>query len=70
VPGGRYQLEGNAGGTAAEVRRFMTLSGERWREAHVAGGADETQARQVAERTIAACTGAPAPSAQSLGVLG
>ena len=50
---------------SAEGRQFMTLSGERWREAHVASGADETQARQMAERTIAAYTGAPSQSAQS-----
>ena len=37
-----------------EGKRFMTLSGERWREAHVASGAGETQAREMAERVIAA----------------
>ena len=37
----------------------MTLSGERWREAHIASGADETQAREMAERVIAAYTTVP-----------
>jgi uncharacterized protein YndB with AHSA1/START domain len=44
---------------SAEGRQFMTLSGERWREAHVASGAGETQARELAARTIAAYTGPP-----------
>jgi uncharacterized protein YndB with AHSA1/START domain len=44
---------------SAEGRQFMTLSGERWREAHVASGAEETQAREMAARVIAAYTGAP-----------
>ncbi|MGD0243753.1 MAG: SRPBCC family protein [Streptosporangiaceae bacterium] len=44
---------------SAEGKQFMTLSGERWREAHVASGADETQAREMAARVIAAYTGAP-----------
>jgi uncharacterized protein YndB with AHSA1/START domain len=44
---------------SAEGRQFMTLSGERWREAHVASGAEETQARELAARVIAAYTGAP-----------
>jgi uncharacterized protein YndB with AHSA1/START domain len=44
---------------SAEGRQFMTLSGERWREAHVASGAGETQAREMAARTIAAYTGPP-----------
>jgi uncharacterized protein YndB with AHSA1/START domain len=42
-----------------EGRRFMTLSGERWRDAHIASGADETQAREMSERVIAAYTGTP-----------
>ena len=44
-----------------EGKRFMTLSGERWRDAHVASGADEDEARAMAERTIAAYTTPPAP---------
>ena len=44
---------------SAEGKQFMTLSGARWREAHVASGADETQARELAARVIAAYTGAP-----------
>jgi len=42
-----------------EGKRFMTLSGERWRDAHVASGADEAEARAMAERTIAAYTTPP-----------
>lgn len=42
-----------------EGKRFMTLSGERWRDAHVASGADETEARAMSERVIAAYTGGP-----------
>ena len=48
--------EGAAWAASDEGRRFMTLSGERWGEAHVASGADEAQAREMAERTIAAYT--------------
>jgi uncharacterized protein YndB with AHSA1/START domain len=42
-----------------EGKRFMALSGERWCEAHIAGGADEAEARGMAERTIAAYTATP-----------
>ena len=41
-------------------KRFMTLSGERWCAAHIAGGAGEAEARVMAGRTIAAYTGTPA----------
>ena len=41
-------------------QRFMTLSGERWCEAHITSGDDEGEARAMAERTIAAYTNAPA----------
>jgi uncharacterized protein YndB with AHSA1/START domain len=51
--------EGAAWAASDEGRRFMTLSGERWGEAYVASGADEAQARGMAERTIAAYTTAP-----------
>jgi uncharacterized protein YndB with AHSA1/START domain len=40
-----------------EGRRFMTLSGERWCEADIAAGADETEARAASDRTVAAYTG-------------
>jgi hypothetical protein len=43
-----------------EGKRFMTLSGERWCQAHVAGGGAEAEARAMAERTIAAYTATPA----------
>jgi len=42
-----------------EGRRFMTLSGERWRDAHIASGAGEAEARAMADRTIAAYTTPP-----------
>ena len=40
-----------------EGREFMTLSSERWLEAHVASGADEADARAAAGRTAAFYTG-------------
>ncbi|TDD86564.1 SRPBCC family protein [Actinomadura rubrisoli] len=40
-----------------EAKEFMTRSGERWREAHAASGADESTARACADRTLAAYTG-------------
>ncbi|HEY3951876.1 MAG TPA: SRPBCC family protein [Streptosporangiaceae bacterium] len=42
-----------------EGRRYTKLSGERWCEAHIASGGGEAEARAMAERTIAAYTGAP-----------
>jgi uncharacterized protein YndB with AHSA1/START domain len=51
--------EGAAWAASDEGRHFMTLSGERWGEAHIASGADEAQARGMAERTIAAYTTVP-----------
>jgi len=56
--------EGAAWAASDEGRRFMALSGERWREAHIASGADEAEARAMAERTIAAYT-TPAPEEPS-----
>jgi uncharacterized protein YndB with AHSA1/START domain len=43
---------------SAEAREFMTLSSEAWRDAAVAAGDDEAEARDAADRTIAAYTGA------------
>jgi uncharacterized protein YndB with AHSA1/START domain len=40
-----------------EGRRFMKLSGEGWCAADIASGADETEARAAADRTLAAYTG-------------
>ena len=51
--------DGMAWAASDEGKRFMTLSGERWCEAHVASGADEAEARAMAGRTIAAYTAAP-----------
>jgi uncharacterized protein YndB with AHSA1/START domain len=42
-------------------RLFMRLSGERWRDADIAAGADPDAARAAADRTLAAYTGAPEP---------
>ncbi|MEV4830449.1 SRPBCC family protein [Micromonospora sp. NPDC049257] len=44
---------------SADGRRFMTLSGEAWAEADIAGGTDPQAARAAAARTIAAYTGTP-----------
>ncbi|OWV07966.1 polyketide cyclase [Micromonospora wenchangensis] len=44
---------------SADGRRFMTLSGEAWAEADIAGGTEPQAARAAAARTIAAYTGAP-----------
>lgn len=44
-----------------EGRRFMTLSGESWRDAQIASGADKAEAEAAAARCIAAYTGAPQP---------
>jgi uncharacterized protein YndB with AHSA1/START domain len=45
--------------TSEEGKSFMTLSGERWCEADIAGGADEAEARAMAGRTIAFYTATP-----------
>lgn len=42
-----------------EGRAFMTASGERWCEAHVAGGEPPQQAQAAADRTLVAYTGSP-----------
>ena len=39
-------------------RQFMTLSSERWRDASIAAGTEETSARAAADRCTAAYTGA------------
>jgi uncharacterized protein YndB with AHSA1/START domain len=51
--------EGAAWAASDEGRRFMRLSGERWCAAHIASGGDETQARGMSERVIAAYTATP-----------
>ena len=51
--------EGMAWAGSDEGKRFMTLSGERWCEAHIASGGDEAEARAMAGRTIAAYTATP-----------
>jgi uncharacterized protein YndB with AHSA1/START domain len=42
-----------------EGKQFFTLSSQRWCEASIAAGTDETQAREAAQRTTDAYTGAP-----------
>jgi uncharacterized protein YndB with AHSA1/START domain len=49
--------DGAAWMASTEGREFMTRSGERWLEAHLASGADPTEARESASRTAAAYTG-------------
>ncbi|HEY7881436.1 MAG TPA: polyketide cyclase, partial [Streptosporangiaceae bacterium] len=51
--------EGMAWAGSDEGKRFMTLSGERWCQAHIASGGDEAEARAMAGRTIAAYTATP-----------
>jgi hypothetical protein len=51
--------EGAAWAASDEARRFMTVSSERWCEAHIAGGAPEEEARGAAARTTAAYTAVP-----------
>jgi uncharacterized protein YndB with AHSA1/START domain len=50
---------GAAWAASAEGKHFMTLSGDRWCEAHIASGGDQAEAREMAERTIAAYTTVP-----------
>jgi uncharacterized protein YndB with AHSA1/START domain len=52
---------GQAWAASADGRRFMTLAGEAWFRADVAGGADPGAARAAADRTIAAYTAPPEP---------
>ncbi len=42
-----------------EGRRFVTLSSEGWRDARIAAGDDEAEARAAADRTTAAYTAVP-----------
>jgi uncharacterized protein YndB with AHSA1/START domain len=51
--------EGMAWAASDEGKRFMTLSSELWRDASIAAGADEAEARAAAERVIAAYTASP-----------
>ena len=48
---------GMAWAASDEGKSFMTLSGERWCEAHIASGGDEAEARAMSGRAIAAYTG-------------
>jgi uncharacterized protein YndB with AHSA1/START domain len=58
--GGTFDpAEGAAWAASDEARRFMTVSSERWCEAHIAGGAPEEEARAAAARTTAAYTAVP-----------
>jgi hypothetical protein len=48
---------------SSEGRQFITLAGERWRDADIAAGADEAAATAAAERTMAAYLPADPPPA-------
>jgi uncharacterized protein YndB with AHSA1/START domain len=43
--------------TSDEGRRYMAASGDGWADAHIAGGAPESEARAQADRTTKAYTG-------------
>ena len=43
---------------SSDGRQFITLSSERWRDASIAAGTEETSARMAADRCTAAYTGA------------
>lgn len=45
---------------STDGQRFMTQASGRWRDAGIAAGADEAEARAAADRCIAAYTGGPA----------
>jgi uncharacterized protein YndB with AHSA1/START domain len=51
--------EGMAWAASDEGKRFMTLSSELWRDASIAAGTDEAEARAAEERVIAAYTASP-----------
>ncbi|HEX6469614.1 MAG TPA: SRPBCC family protein [Streptosporangiaceae bacterium] len=50
---------------SAEGKEFFALSGDRWRDADIAGGADPAAAHAAAERTKAAYTAPPPDSCPS-----
>ncbi|MDQ1653809.1 MAG: hypothetical protein QOI35_3009 [Cryptosporangiaceae bacterium] len=50
--------EGQAWAASPEGKRFMTLSSESWRAASVEAGTDPAEAKEAADRTTAAYTGA------------
>lgn len=51
--------KGMAWTMSEEGRRFMTLSGEAWRDADIAAGTDKAKAEEAAARVIAAYTTPP-----------
>ena len=55
--GGAPAQDGEEWAMSDEGREFTRQSGEAWREAHIASGADESVARECAARTIDAYTG-------------
>jgi len=56
-PGVVTPVEAEAWAMSDEGRAFMTLSAERWRDAHIAAGADPAAAAESAARTAAFYTG-------------
>ncbi|TDC47807.1 SRPBCC family protein [Actinomadura sp. KC345] len=55
--GGAPSGDGQEWAMSDEGKEFTRQSGEAWREAHIASGADESVARECADRTIDAYTG-------------
>ncbi len=53
--------EGAAWAGSGEGRQFISLSGERWRDASISAGTEPADAQAAADRTLAAYTGARGP---------
>lgn len=51
--------EGAAWAASGEGRQFMSLSGDRWRDASISAGTGAADAQAAADRTLAAYTGDP-----------
>ena len=64
-PGVVTPAEAEAWAMSDEGRAFMTLSAERWRDAHIAAGADPAAAADSAARTAAFYTGTAVDDAEA-----
>lgn len=53
--------EGAAWAGSGQGRQFISLSGERWRDASISAGTEPAGAQAAADRTLAAYTAAPGP---------
>jgi uncharacterized protein YndB with AHSA1/START domain len=51
--------DGAAWAASGEGRQFMSLSGDRWRDASISAGTGRADAQAAADRTLAAYTGQP-----------